>query len=377
MIVVLGTGTGYLIGVSNRDTTTVVSTTTTTFTTPSGSPIPISSLLTGDVTVGGAPRLIAVDSLTHRVYVTDWFSENVSVIDALSHTLLATIVLPGSSNSGIAIDPGTDVIYVSVAGCINRVNATNSCNANPPPTQEGGIVEINGTTNTIMGELHHPVGVGDLAFNPSTHILYGYSSSLLAIDVRTGSVVANISLNIAASGIAVDPSTNMVYVAGCKGDFFCDSELAIVNGSTEGVQSIVHLGFGTYPRVSLNQATHEVYVSGDARIVAINGTSGATLFDARTGTCAVLDGLGLVQSSNQILAVSLNLDYLLVYDGNSGTLANMYASSSEPQYAAYNNATQEIYITLFSGHLLSFHDVNSIGNANGGLIGPGNNCPLP
>jgi DNA-binding beta-propeller fold protein YncE len=94
--------------------------------------------------------------------------------------VIARITLPAANNNGIAIDYDTNTVYVLV---------------------QGGVAEINGSTNKVAGELPVNFGTGSLAYNPSTHLLYGASprvkdrGSLLGADIRTGAVVANISLD--------------------------------------------------------------------------------------------------------------------------------------------------------------------------------------
>lgn len=349
----------------------------------SASPIPISSVKTSDIFVGGAPRQIIVNSNTGRVYVEDWFSANVSVVDAKSHSLITTITLSGDLGE-IAIDYSTNKLYVPVGDCINvnLPNITNSCYANqPPPVGKGGILEIDGSTNKIIRKLPYQLSIraADLAVNSATHILYGVNNSahLLAIDAMTGSLVASISLSFDIFGIAIDQSTNMVYAVGCNGSFVCDSMMSIINGTTQSIQKTVNFNSEAFTRVTINPATHVVYLTKGNHLVAYNGTSEAVIYDAWTRTCSLFDHLEVVQPTNQVLAIALGLKYVLAYDGSTGELVNMYDTSpSEHQYVAYNPATDELYAT-FSRHLLTFRNIASTGHVNSTLLGPGINCPLP
>ncbi len=171
-----------------------------------GSPIPVSVVETANVTIGGSPRTIAVNPNAGRVYVADWFSKTLTVVDASSHSVIAHIILPAANNNAIAFDYNANMIYVLV---------------------EGGVAEIDGSTNKVVGELPLNLGPGALAYDPSTHVIYGSSppqpqnmnQSLVGVDVRTGSIVANISLGFWADSLALNPKTHMVYAAGCAGSF--------------------------------------------------------------------------------------------------------------------------------------------------------------
>ncbi len=371
-------GAGYLAGSGSQRTetltltsaitsrqTVVVTTTvenTATSTQTAGSPIPVASVETADISIGGSPRTIAVNPNANRIYVADWSSKDLTVIDALSHMVIATVTLPASSNNGIAIDYNTNVVYVLV---------------------QGGVAEVNGSTNKVVGELSLDFGAGALAYDSAKRIIYGSgpgqmangstSGGLLGVDVRTGSVVANISLGYWANGLAIDPYTHTIYPVGCAGSFVCGSEVSIVNGTSGTLLTTVHLGSAYYPRVTMDPKTNVVYASGEAQLVALNGTNGKIIYDSNPQTCGPFDSMAVIPSSNQVLAVSLNYDYLQVYEGATGALVNMYSFPSTPQYVAFNPDTNELYVTL-SGQLLTFHNVASTGNVNSTLVGSGQNC---
>jgi YVTN family beta-propeller protein len=324
-----------------------------------GQPIPVSGVETANVTIGGAPRTIAVNPIAGRIYVADWFKNSLTVVDASSHSVIARITLPANDNNGIAIDSNTNMVYVLV---------------------EGGVAEINGSTNTVVGKLPLNFGPGSLAYNPSTHIIYGSPENgyggLVGADVRTGAIVANVSLGYWADSVALNPKTNMIYTAGCNVEGLgCDSAVSVVNGTSKTLVWTVRPGSYSYPRVAMDPKTNVVYVSG-VRLVALNGTSGDVIYSANPQECGPFDGMFVIQSSNQLIAQPLDYNYVLVYDGATGALVDMYTLSSSPQFVAFNPVTNEFYVTT-SGELLAFHNLASTGNVDASLMGYGQNCPLP
>jgi DNA-binding beta-propeller fold protein YncE len=389
ILVTASLGIGYLAGSSGSHTETLTSTSTATSrqtvfsstivektitstitsTVLTGQPIPVASIETANTTIGGAPRTVAVNPNTSRIYVTDYFSKNLTVIDARSHSVLARITLPANNSNGIAIDYNTNTIYVLV---------------------EGGVAEINGSTNKVVGELPLDFGPGSLAYDPSTHIIYGSPEtvggpqqtprgSLIGADVRTGSIVANISLGYWANSVALDPTTHMVYAAGCANSFVCGSEVAVVNGTSETLVITVHLNSAAYPRVTVDPKTNVVYVSG-SYLTALNGTSGKVIYSVNPLECSPYDSMVAISSSNQLAAISPAYNYLFAYDGASGTLVNMYSLSSTPESVAFNPNTGEFYVTLWGGHqaqLVSFPMAVSTGSVDSALVGSGQHCGLP
>ena len=67
------------------------------------------------VAVGTRPWGVAVNSSTNRIYVANYNSNNVSVIDGANNTIVATVSV-GSNPYGAALNPSTNRIYVANQG---------------------------------------------------------------------------------------------------------------------------------------------------------------------------------------------------------------------------------------------------------------------
>lgn len=365
-------GVGYLAGNNARSaetaaftqtftrTSTLTSwqTITSTTTLAQGQPISIATIETASIPIGGsATPVIGVNPNAGRIYVTD--GSSLVVIDAPSHSVIARVTLPASSNAGIdnagiAVDYNSGTVFVSV---------------------QGGVAEVNGTTNTVIREL--PLNFGSLAYNPSTHTIYGSpesgNGSLVGVAVQTGSVVENVSLGYRAANIALNQRTNMVYTVGCdQMGLACDSVVSLVNGTSGTLVTTVQLNSAYYSTMTYDQTTNVVYASGEEELVALNGTNGRAIFRANPETCGPFLDMGVIPPANLVLMVPQNYGYLLVYDGGSGTLLSMYSANS-PQTVAYNPKTNELYLVA-AGVFLAFHYSNLVGSVNSTLIGSGQTC---
>lgn len=382
VMVVVGLGSGYFIGNGSRGTSatgstvsliessTITSTQTTTVTSillsgtttvASGGPVPVTEVETSNVSVGGFT--VAVNPGAGRIYVAGT-SDILTVIDALSHTVVARVTLPNSSNAGIAIDYRTGMVYVLV---------------------QGGIAVINGTSNSLIRELPADFGFRSIAFDaatdtiygsPETAVLAGHAGNLIGVNAQTGAVTANISIGYWANDIEVNPQLNMIYAVGCdRQGLACDSVVSIVNGTSDRLLGEMHLGSPYYATATINEITGSVYVSGENQLVAFNSLGNVT-YNSYPDTCGPFISMASDSSRDQVILAPQNYNYLLVYDGRFGNLLNMYSLPSAPQYVAFDPGTNETYV-LLSDSLLSLRAVNGTGHVNTALIGADQFCNPP
>jgi YVTN family beta-propeller protein len=104
---------------------------------------------------------------------------------------------------------------------------------------------IDGKTNSVVKNI--PVGTAPmrLAVNPTTNIIYvanNHDNIVSVIDGKTNSVVKNIPVGYYPYGIAVNPDTNRIYVTNSL-----HNELYIINGVTNsltaGISFEINSGF--------------------------------------------------------------------------------------------------------------------------------------
>ena len=297
-------------------------------------------------------------------------TSSLTVVDATSHSVVANVTLPvnntgGLVNAGLAIDDSARTVYASV---------------------QGEVVEVNGSTNSIEGELHLPLRT--LAFDSDTNELWGttiqdlggfgqQNGSLVGVDARTGAVVANVSIGFSPYDIAVDAGTGMVYADGCDTiGLVCNSRAAIVDGTRGTLVAMVNLNSGDYPTMTLDPATHVLYVSGGQQLAAINGKTGNVIFTVDPQTCGPFTGMVVDPSANLVYTAQENSNYLLAYDGTTGKLVNMYYFESIVGPVAFNPKTSELY-AYTAGDLIAFTPLLSTGNVNSTLVAPHGFCPAP
>ncbi|MDG7020785.1 MAG: hypothetical protein JRN23_02500, partial [Nitrososphaerota archaeon] len=166
------------------------------------------------------------------------------------------------------------------------------------------------------------------------------------------------------------------YATGCINSFVCGSEAALVNGTSGTLVNTVDLYSAYFTAMTVDPATDIVYVSGEAQLVALNGTNGNVIFKSNPQTCGPFIDMAVIPPRNQVLMVPQNYNYLLVYDGTKGTLVNMYSFPSQVDRVAYNLNTDEIYV-LTSGSMIILRDYPIKGNVNSTVLGSDLNCLPP
>jgi DNA-binding beta-propeller fold protein YncE len=208
----LGGGIGYGVAVDQvTDTAYVAVIPRTSAQKPSVAVISLATdAITATIPVGPAPKAIAVDPNTNRVYVLTSDDRSVSVISGATDTVTATIALDARINAGtyggLAVDPATDKVYAGIAAT----------------SVDGGVAVINGATNALTTTITTGVGVPEaVAVDPATDRVYaGYyvaggveSPDVYVINGATHSVSGTIDTSVQLEDLAVDPVSGLLYTA--------------------------------------------------------------------------------------------------------------------------------------------------------------------
>jgi YVTN family beta-propeller protein len=189
-----------------------------------------SDSIVATVTVGVDPFAIAVDPVTNRIYVANiGLYPNISVIDALSNTVIATIPAPGPS---IEVNPVTNELY-ALGGSYDYVSGTLT-------TATETLTAINGETDTVISTLSTGQGSRGIAVNPTTNQIYVINSgssttfgNLSVIDGVTNTVTSSFEFGIYPNAIAVNSSTDTIYIADESG-----IEIVPIGTNTISISSI-------------------------------------------------------------------------------------------------------------------------------------------
>jgi YVTN family beta-propeller protein len=268
----------------------------------------------GNITVGDSPEGVAVNPVTDRVYVANTGSNGISIIDGKANKVVDNITGGGISPKGIAVNPETNMIYVANSGSytVSVINDTSS---------------KSGKNSTNAAAIFKTITVGKspggIAVNPETDMIYVANrdlNSTAVIDGKTNRVVAKVTVGPSPYSVAVNPTTNLIYVSnrGFPIDNITTTNtdsntVSVIDGRTNKV--VANLTVGYSPEgVAVNPVTNKIYVanSGDYSI-------------------SVIDGI-----NNKVV------DKILTVDADFGNLPLIYNLAT---YVAVNPKTNTVYLT--------------------------------
>lgn len=237
----------------------------------------------GTIPTGDRPIGVAWSPLGTEVYVTNVNSGTVSVIDTITNTVTATIGV-GTWPLGVGATPDGSRLYVSnmLSSSVSVIDtSTNMVIANIPV---GGIPE--GLVITPDGsKVYVPNGTG-------------YYTSV--ISTATNTVIATIPTGNYAQGVAVNPDGTRVYIGN-----HLDHNVSVVDTSTNSI--IATVANVPWPGgIVVDPTGTLVYAAGDRQVTIID-----------TGTNNVIGAIPLVPSGPQIpcwgLGISITPDGSSIY----------------------------------------------------------------
>ncbi len=266
--------------------------------------------LVDTINVGDTPRGIAIDTTRNRVYVANYGSSSLSVIDS-SNMVIQTITGITSAN-GVAYDPTQNVIWV-----------TNYSSDQVTPVDAASFAVL------------PPVTVGDgpwgVAYDPVHNYIYVVNSldnSVTVVDAKTRLVVATPNESFSQPfHVAANPDTGKVYVAN-----FGNHSVTVVNGIS--ISSTVDLGAdnpSTQPYgVAVDETRDLVYVATvDSHRVVVIGTDGEGTPDQLLGWAAFRRGFGDPARPVPMRAIAVNPDIGPTGDGGHLWSTTSSADGSE------------------------------------------------
>ncbi len=289
------------------------------------------------IAVDTGPTAIAVNATTNRIYVAHQGTSTASpgtvkVISGVDNTVITTVTV-GANPSDVVLNESTNTIYV-----VNNL---------------ADVSVIDGATNTVTATLT----VGNprkAALDAGRARLYVTGNAgVTAFDTTSNSQVAQVARD--AYGIAVDPTTNRLYVG---------------NSAAAGTVSVLDAANLTTPpsaTISVGGAPNNIAVSAAARRVFASSSAGDPMSVINADTNAVIktialaptlsasEGLSVDAGRSRLYVAHESANKLAIIDttADADTVLTQVTVGTFPQDAAVNVATDRVYVPNFSSNTVS------------------------
>jgi len=300
------------------------------------------------ISVGDWPDAVGVNPNTNKIYVANWGSNSVSVIDGETNSVATTISV-GSGPEGIGVNASMNKIYVA-------------------NSWDNSVSVIDGQTNSVATTISVGNGPDAVGVNPNTNTIYvanRSSDNVSVIDGQTNSVVKTILVGDWPDAVGVNPNTNTIYVA----NYYSDS-VSVIDGNTNSVVTTISVGSGP-EGVGVNASTNKIYVanhySDSVSVIDGNTNSVATTISVGSGP----EGIGVNPNTNKIYVANHYSDSVSVIDGNTNSVVTTIPVGDYPQGIGVNASTNKIYVANHNSDSVSVIDGNTNSVATTISVGSG------
>jgi len=181
-----------------------------------------SNTVTATVPVGSGPFGVAINTSGTKVYVANWDSNDVSVIDTSTNTVTATVPV-GKEPKGVAVTPDGTKIYV-----------TN--------TNSSTVSVIDTATNSVIANVSvgiYPLGVAVSPDGNKAYVTNYGSGNVSVINTANNTVTTTISVGSIPSGITINSAGTKAYVANHG-----SNTVSVINTITNTVTATIPVGSG-------------------------------------------------------------------------------------------------------------------------------------
>jgi DNA-binding beta-propeller fold protein YncE len=214
------------------------------------------------IPVGAEATADTYVATTHAVWVVNYFSENITIVDPATLTTDGSIPLYGGEPKAAVFDPENGLVYVANAGL--------------------GVEIFDPATNTSVGNISYSsVGTdpSSLAVDPALHTLYvtnGANGTVSAVDTNGEVVAAQTGLGLYSQpeSAAYDPADHRVLVACEDGFEYASSNITEISTATNSTVDTIPIELLPEGAV-YDGATHSIYTydGGSGRVDQINDST--------------------------------------------------------------------------------------------------------
>ncbi|MCI4331074.1 MAG: YncE family protein [Thermoplasmata archaeon] len=282
--------------------------------------------LSPTIPVGTHPVGIAYDSAKGELFVTNYGSNNVSVISDSTRSVVATIAV-GASPYDAAYDSGRGEIFVG--------------------NEKGGTVSvINDTNNTVVKTIStggYPIGV---AYDGGAGEVFvaGDQTSVYVISDSSNSVVATVGVGNVTDSITYDPTHGGVYTA-----MFDDATVWRISTATNLVTAIIPVG-GNPIGIATDVAKGEVFTANSvySNSSVISTASNKVITNLRVGSGA--SAVAYDQAQGDVFVTNSGSNNVTVISDSTTKVVANFPVGSNPYGVGFDDAKSLAFVTNYGSN---------------------------
>lgn len=301
------------------------------------------------VAVGHDPTVIVVDAQTARAFVANQSSASVSMLDARTGRLLATIAV-GPFPYALAVATRAGRVFVATAGFV-RTGGFN-----------GGtyLTMLDAASGHLLRTI--PIGPGadaivvDERLN-RVFVTQTATDSVRILDARTGASLGQIPVGPNPMAAAVDRATDHVFIANYRADLHdrtdrhAMSSVTMLDARTGASLGTIQVG-ALADAIATDSRRRHVFVANSASntISMIDTRTGLVLRSTRVG--AVPGAMGVDERTGRLFSANSGDGSVSMLDTHNGRVLRTVAVALPPTAVVVDQHVNEVFV-LTGGTLSS------------------------
>ncbi|NTU72006.1 MAG: beta-propeller fold lactonase family protein [Coriobacteriia bacterium] len=300
------------------------------------------------VGVGLSPAAIAVNPITHRVYVANFYDDTVSVIDGVTDSNVATIPMPPGQSI-----PVPNAVVVNAISSPPRAYVANWQSHTVSFIDESTLTKTATVTVPASNGLGNPRALALWATStpPKLYVANYHRDSVSVLNAETGASIAEIPVGSSPRALAIFTSATRkrLYVANRY-----SNNVSIVNMETDAVVATAATGAGP-KAMAVNQSTGDVYVTSPASdtVTVINDT------DAVEANVAVGDnplGVDIDETTGRIFVADYASNDVVVIDSATNAVEATIGVATQPWAVAADQGDRKVFVTNYGADQVTIID---------------------
>jgi len=273
--------------------------------------------------VGDFPRDIDLDPILNNLYVPNYDSGSVSVIDSENMIVKDTISINNGDShpTQVVVDSNRHLVFVS-----DKIS--------------GVLTIIDGINGEIIDSMDIGDSLWDLDINTKTGKLYVsdlLKNEIIIVNTETLEIIKSISVSQSPWAVAVNQTTDMVYVASGISE-----TIHVIDGNTDSLISEINPGVKTWG-LSINEKSNVLYVtSWDTKsILVVDLQSSQIIYEIPIVSGAW--NMSTNQNNGVTIISNENTNELYLLDGDSRQFQTITVQNS-PQAITVSPVSNTVYV---------------------------------